>query len=67
MDACLRICVLFICLEIPMWVLVLISLSTGGAGRAIDHIEFTSKERCMVAQEFSIKRDTIKDAYCVQK
>lgn len=50
-----------------IWVLVLITSQFNGSGRAIDHIEFTSKERCIAAQQFSVKRDTIKDAYCVQK
>lgn len=50
-----------------IWVLVLITSQYNGSGRAIDHIEFTSKERCIVAQKFSAKRDTIVDAYCVPK
>lgn len=50
-----------------MWVLILITAQFSSSGRAIDHIEFTSKERCIAAQKFSVKRDTILDAYCVQK
>ncbi|QEP53304.1 hypothetical protein BS46_gp122 [Acinetobacter phage BS46] len=50
-----------------MWVLILITSSWNSSGLAIDHVEFTSKERCIAAQQFSVKRDTIKDAYCVQK
>lgn len=50
-----------------IWILVLVTASGSNNGRAIDHIEFTSKERCIAAQQFSIKRDTILDAYCVPK
>lgn len=50
-----------------MWILILISAQYSGAGRSIDHIEFSNYERCISAQSFSMKRDTIKDAYCVKK
>jgi len=50
-----------------MWILILITSQIGDAGRAIDHVEFTSRERCIAAQQFSAKRDTIRDSYCVQK
>lgn len=50
-----------------MWILILITSNFGDAGRAINHAEFTSRERCIAAQKFSMKRDTIRDAYCVQK
>lgn len=50
-----------------MWVLILISATWNNSGRSIDHIEFTSKERCISAQQFSSKRESILDAYCVPK
>lgn len=50
-----------------MWILVLIAAVVSEGGRGIDHIEFSSKERCIAAQKFSYQRETIKDAYCVQK
>lgn len=49
-----------------MWILILITAGSSDV-HAIDHVEFASRERCIVAQQFSIKRDTILDAYCVQK
>lgn len=50
-----------------MWILILIGVVANEGGRSIEHIELSSRERCIAAQQFSIKREYIKDAYCVQK
>lgn len=57
-----------------MWIMILMTSYFGTAGNSagaasigITSVEFSSRERCMTAVEFSKKQDKIYHAFCVQK
>jgi hypothetical protein len=51
-------------LPATIWILVMIM---NGSGKAIDTIEFSSKEKCLAARELFLKHAPYDYAFCAEK